>query len=291
MTTINTFIRRNPLLTYFALAFAISWGSVLAAVGPGGIPAAPEQIDTQSPFVYVAMLAGPSIASILLTGLLTGRQGLCELFSRLLKWRVDTRWYAVALLITPLLALATLLALLPTSPVYLPGIFAAEDKGSVLLIGLIMGLVVGTFEEVGWTGFAIPRLKQHYSVLATGLIVGLLWGAWHFILAFWASGSSSGTLYLPYFLPWVLYNVGFLPVYRVLMVWLYDHTESLLLAIFMHTSLTGGLALTLMPLTIAGTPNLIWYFVLTAVLWLIVAVIAKVDGGYLSQQPLQKRAI
>lgn len=145
-----------------------------------------------------------------------------------------------------------------------------------------MGLVVGIFEELGWTGFATPRLRLRYCVLATGLIVGLLWGAWHFILAFWASGSSSRTLSLPHFLPWVLYNIGVLPVYRVLMVWVYDRTGSLLLAILMHASLTGGLALILMPLAISGMSNLIWYLVLTAVLWVVVAVVVKVNGGHLA---------
>jgi membrane protease YdiL (CAAX protease family) len=152
-----------------------------------------------------------------------------------------------------------------------------------------VGLVVGFFEELGWTGFAIPRLRRRYDVLTTGLIVGLLWGAWHFILAFWTSGDSSGALTLPLFLPWVLYNVGLLPVYRVLMVWVYDRTGSLLVAMLMHASLTGGLAMILMPLAISGVPNLIWYLVLTAALWVVVAAVAVANGGKLSRQPLQRR--
>lgn len=118
MAIIKSLIKKHPLLTYFALTFAISWGGVLIAVGPGGIPATPEQVDTQSPFVYLAMLAGPSIAGIVLTGLVSGRAGFRELLSRLFKWRVGARWYAVALLATPLVTMATLFALLPTSPVY-----------------------------------------------------------------------------------------------------------------------------------------------------------------------------
>jgi len=260
-------------MTYYALTFAISWGGMLIVVGPGGIPATPEQTEMLFAIALLAMLAGPSVAGILLTGLIHGRAGFRELVSRLLRWRVGARWYAVALLATPLLAMATLFALLPISPVFLPGIFASDDKTSVLLIGIAVGLVVGIFEELGWTGFAIPRLRRRYGVLTTGLIVGLLWGAWHFILAFWASGDSPGALSMLLFLPWVLYNVGLLPVYRVLMVWVYDRTGSLLVAMLMHASLTGGLAMILMPLAISGVPNLIWYFVLTVVLWIIVAAV------------------
>jgi len=283
MTTIKTFIKRHPVLTYFAVAFGISWGGMLIVVGPGGIPATPEQTDMLFPIVLLAMLAGPSVAGILSTGLVYGRAGFHELLSRLLRWRVGARWYAVALLATPLLAMATLFALLPISQVFLPGIFASDDKASVLLIGIAVGLVVGFFEELGWTGFAIPGLRRRYGILTTGLIVGLLWGAWHFILAFWASGDSSGRISLPLFLPWVLYNLGLLPVYRVLMVWVYNRTGSLLVAMLMHASLTGGLAMILMPLAISGVPNLIWYLVLTAALWLVVAAVAVAKGRQLSR--------
>lgn len=290
MSAVNSLVKRHPLVTYFALAFAISWGGVLIVTGPGGIPATPEQVAAQSPFVYVAMLAGTTVAGILLTGLVSGRAGFRELLSRLAKWRVGNRWYVVALLATPLLALGTLLALSPFSPVFLPGIMAADEKGSVLLTGIVMGLVVGFFEELGWTGYATPRLRLRYGLFATGLIVGLLWGAWHFILAFWASGNSYGELLLSSFMPWLLYNVGVLPVYRLLMVWVYDHTESLLVAMLMHASLTGGLALILMPQALSGLPNLIWYFVLTAALWAFVAAIAITNGGRLSPQRLRGRA-
>ncbi len=112
MTTIKAFITRHPVPTYFALTFAISWGGFLLVIGgPGGFPGTSGQIDPLFPFVVLAMLAGPSVAGILLTGLVDGRAGLREFLSRLLKWRVGARWYAVALLPAPLLATAVLLAL------------------------------------------------------------------------------------------------------------------------------------------------------------------------------------
>src|SRR4030067_33659 len=64
------------------------------------------------------------------------------------------------------------------SPVFLPGIFVSDDKASLLLSGITAGIMVGIFEELGWTGFAIPTLRLRYGVLTTGLIVGFLWGAW-----------------------------------------------------------------------------------------------------------------
>ena len=276
MSTIKTFILKHSVLTYFALALAISWGGLLLVTsGPGGIPGRSEETESLLPLGYLTMLAGPFVAGILMTVLISGRAGFRELLSRLLKWRVGAVWYAVALLAAPLLAMVTLLALLPASPVFLPGIFATDDKASMLLTGLIVGLIVGIFEEVGWTGFAIPRLRQHHSILITGLMVGVVWGVWHLALFLWLSGDSSGSLSLPHFLPSVLFCLGILPVFRVLMVWVYDRTESLLVAILMHASITGGVALILMPLTILGVPNIIWYLVLAAALWIIVAVVQR----------------
>jgi len=95
---ISGFIKGHPVLTYFALVFIISWGGFLLVVGPGGFPGTKEQFGTLLPIVVSAMLAGPSVASILLTGLVDGRAGFRELLSRLFRWRVGACWYAVALL-------------------------------------------------------------------------------------------------------------------------------------------------------------------------------------------------
>jgi hypothetical protein len=66
MKIIKAFIRSHPLLSYYALVFAISWGGVLMVVGPGGIPATnKEQYDTLFPIAILAMVAGPSVAGIL----------------------------------------------------------------------------------------------------------------------------------------------------------------------------------------------------------------------------------
>jgi membrane protease YdiL (CAAX protease family) len=172
------------------------------------------------PFVLLALFAGPSMAGILLTGLLYGRAGFRNLLTRMTRWRVGARWYAVALLTAPLLVTATLLALSLISPEFLPSIFTSDDKVRLLLFGIGWGLVGGgLLEELGWTGFAVPTLlRQRHGVLATGLFVGVLWGLWHFLITFWASGTSSGALSLAGFLPAVLFYVGSLPAYRVLMV-------------------------------------------------------------------------
>ena len=293
MKTIRAFIKSHPVMSYYAMVFLISWGGILLVVGlgPSGIPATKEQVGALMPFMLLALFAGPSVAGLVMTGLVYGREGFRNLLTRMRRWRVGARWYAVALLTAPLLVTATLLALSLTSPEFLPTIFASDDKVTLLLFGIGWGLVGGgLLEELGWTGFAVPTLlRQRHSVLATGLFVGVLWGLWHFLITFWASGTSSGALSLAGFLPAVLFYVGSLPAYRVLMVWVYDRTgESLLLAMLMHASFSASMLIQ-QPLGLALVPGLAWNLVLAAALWVIVGAVALAHGGHLSRQALRRR--
>jgi membrane protease YdiL (CAAX protease family) len=278
MTTIKAFITGHPVPIYFALTFAISWGGFVLVVGPGSFPGTGSQFDTLTPFVASAMLAGPSIAGLLLTGLVSGKAGLRELLSRLLRWRVGAGWYAVAILPAPLLAAAVLFALSLTSP-----IFTTDDKAAVLLSGIAAGLTT-VFEELGWTGFAVPRLRLRYGVLTTGLMVGVLWGAWHLLQGLWTSGTYSGALPLTLFLPLNFFSgVAQLTAYRMLMVWVYDRTGSLLVATLMHASLTASTIFIFTPLA-TGMSSLTYSWVLAAALWVVVAVVALANRGQFSRR-------
>ena len=114
MKTNRAFIERHLPPPYFTLTFALSWGGLLLLIGgPGAILGTSERTD---PYVYLAMLVGPAVAGILPAGLVHGRAGLCDLLTRLTRWRVSARWYAVALLTAPLLVTATSFALSLTLP-------------------------------------------------------------------------------------------------------------------------------------------------------------------------------
>lgn len=280
-----TFIKRYPVLVYFILTFVISWGCMVLVIGPDGFPMTPEQFELVGPLVYVGLLVGPSTAGLLLTGLVDGRAGFRELVARLRTWRVGVGWYAFALLAAPLLATGVLLALSLRSPEFRPALFTSGDTASLVLTGIMTGLVVGFFEELGWTGFAVPRMRMRYGVVATGLMVGLVWGAWHF-LPFWETDTFSGAFPLALLLARLF---AWLPPYRVLMVWVYDHTQSLLMCILMHAGLVFT-TLTLPSMALTGTPLLTWLLVWAAVLWVAVGVVALVSGGQLARQSLPERA-
>jgi membrane protease YdiL (CAAX protease family) len=284
MTNITAFIKRHPLWSYFTLTFAISTSGVLIAVAREGLPLN----VLNSWIVALALFAGPSVAGPLMTGLIYGRAGLREFLSRLLRWRVGARWYAVALLTTPILVIPILFALSLISPVFLPAAFTTDNTVALLLLGLLAGGMGGFLEELGWIGFAVPTVKPRHGVLATGLIVGALWAAWHVPVTVLAAISPSGALSWFILLPPLCFYVAVLPVFRVLMVWVYDRTESLLVGILMHTSLAASTFVILQP-PATGVALITYYLVLAAVLWVVVAAVAASNRGHLLQQPLRRR--
>ena len=230
--------------------------------------------------VMLAWLAGPSIAGLTMTGATDGRAGYRALVSHLLRWRVGAPWYALALLTAPVVYLVVSFSLSRTSPDFAPSIEASSDKAAVLVMGLAYGLLGGGFlEELGWTGFAVPRLRQRHGIVATGLIAGILWGAYHFSVIVWAS-SPSGGLGLAILFAQLF---AWLPAYRVLMVWAYDRTQSLLLVMLMHASLTAGM-LILQPVLVGGIPLMTWLVAWAVAWWAVVAVIALATRGHASSR-------
>jgi membrane protease YdiL (CAAX protease family) len=278
---IKAFIERHPVLAYYALVFAISWGGILILVAPGSIPGDPEDVARLFPLTLVALFAGPSVAGVVMTALVSGRAGLRELLAHLGRWRVGAAWWAAALLTGPVLVAAVLFGLSLYSSDFVPGLLTTDDKLGLLIFGLGWGLVGGgLLEETGWTGFAVPTLRRRYSALTTGLIVGFLWGTWHVLIAVWASRGLAGEASLTGFIGGFLafYFVA-LPAYRVLMVWLYDHTASLSLAMLMHAVFSAS-TIILQPVSAHG--QVTWNLLLGAALWAIVAVVARLKRGELS---------
>jgi membrane protease YdiL (CAAX protease family) len=270
--------------------FAISWGGILLIIGgPGRLPGTSEQIERLMLFALVALFAGPSIAGILMTSLVSGKTGLHQLVSRLLKWRVAAHWYGIALLPAPLLVTAVTLALSPLSRDFIPAIVTTDAKVSLLLFGVGWGLAGGgLLEELGWTGFAVPKLRLRYAAVTTALTVGVLWGVWHFLIALWTGGSLAAGHWTAYVFGVLFFYLGALPAYRVLMVWVYDRTESLLVPMLMHASLSASTLILQPPLT--GAQFVMWNVALAAALWVVVAAVGVATLWHRGRQPLRRRA-
>jgi membrane protease YdiL (CAAX protease family) len=245
-------MRRYPLLSYFALAYAITWGGVLVVVGPSGLRSG-DLAMPRGMLVWIAMLAGPSIAGLVLTAVVAGRDGLRDLRRRLGRWRVPPRWYAT-LLITPLIGSAIVAGLTLVSADFRPWLMVERDK--TLVLGMFVALVVGAgVEELGWTGYATPRLRLRYGSLGAAVLLGSLHGGWHFLADFSGRGDAAPLLYVSRFV--IFWLVGLIAL-RLLMVWVYEHTESLLLGQLIHASYTAPLFLLTPPAASPAQLLLLW---------------------------------
>jgi membrane protease YdiL (CAAX protease family) len=134
-----------------------------------------------------------------------------------------------------------------------------------LLFGV--GLIAGALEEIGWTGFATPRLLARHSALTAGLALGVVWALWHALVDYRYSGGATGSGWIVEFA--FAYVLTLIP-YRILMTALFERTRSGLLGILMHASYTGGL------LAFVGVmpwhQGLVWQGLFAGTLWVLVAV-------------------
>lgn len=268
-------IKEHSVLTYFAMTIVISWGLVISIVGLDGIIGTTQEQDNLLYTVVFTLLAGPIVSSLTLIGLLNGRTGYKEFLKRLTTLKIAFQWYIIALLTAPLIGFVTLFLLVPLSEIYLPAIITSNDKVSLVLTGLMIGLSAGIFEEIGWTGFATPELRKKHNVFTTGLLIGIVWGIWHYITALWGSGNELGEFTLTLFLPMMTFYVIVLPAFRMIMVWVYDKTNSLFIAILMHGSLTGNVIYVLLSseLSADGMALTFWYIIFASSLWFIVGML------------------
>ena len=250
-------IQRLPLVSYFFLAFAISWLGSLAAGGPKFF-SGQELTLADAGLMFLPMIAGPSIAGILMTAVVDGRAGLKALFGRMRYWRVEGRWYAAAILIPPVFILITLgILTLLVSPDFSP-VFVA--------LGLIVGVMAGFFEEIGWMGFAYPRMTKKRSALKAAIILGVLHALWHIVADYIGASSLRGEYWLAHFIAMM---VASMTAMRVLIVWVYENTQSLLLSQIMHASSTGFLGV-LVSTPISPAYSTLFYVAYAILLWVFV---------------------
>ena len=276
---IKALIKRHPVASYFILAYTITWVGCFLVAGPKFLQG--EIIEMTDIFLmWMAMLAGPSIAGITLTRIVDGRSGLQDLLSRMRLWRVGVHWYAAALLIPPVLIVFVLLTLsILVSSDYVPGFFA---------MAIFAGLITGYLEEIGWTGYALPKMQLKHTALAAAIGIGLLHGTWHLMAGYLGSVQNLGTYFLPNFV--AMWIVGMMAI-RVLQVWVYNNTNgSVLLIQLMHASSSGFLMI-FTPSSSSPANETFWFVVYAVVLWVVVAIIVMIYGKNLKKSDVNPTSL
>lgn len=217
-------LARNPLVSFFLLAFLLSWIAVLPLLLSPGLPV--------EPFQALGAFAGPTLAAVIVLAASEGRASLRPFFARYVQWRAGIIWWLIVLF--GVLVALTLVATLVVGAQVLSAFFA--NIGPVLvtyLITLIVGVILGPlWEEPGWRGFALPRLQERHGPLFGTLILGVLWAFWH-APGYWGGWLTASPLSL---------LVGTI-AFSIVMTWVYNNTGgSILLMILFHSSSNAALA-------------------------------------------------
>jgi membrane protease YdiL (CAAX protease family) len=278
----KSFVKQHPVASFFVLAYAISWVLWVPAVLYIKFVLPSDQVPGWLMLPNLVGSWGPFFAALAMTGILEGKPGVKKLLSSLLVWRVGFQWYLVVFLLPLVILFAAL------------GIYALQggtvgrfDPGQwyMVLLAPLFALLFGPMgEELGWRGYALPRLQRNYSALLSSIIVGVLWAFWH-TPAYWAPAGTaiSGQPVTPLAVGWYLiFTIGI----AILHTWIYNNTkESVLLAVLFHAMYTSGPVFPLFPEISMTAVNQTVKWAILPVWVTAVLVIAWFGAARLSHQP------
>jgi membrane protease YdiL (CAAX protease family) len=176
----------------------------------------------------LATAAGSALASISVTAITSGKAGLRLLLRRCVQWRVSIGWYLIAIFGSiPIWAVEFGVLYGVNMPIAL--LLKWTLIFTVLFPQAVISIVTASFaEELGWRGFALPRLQQRYGPVLGTLILGTLHGLWH-LPAFFT--GLLGPFSFPYYISFLFVAIAATFFYT----WIFNHTKgSVLIATLTH---------------------------------------------------------
>ena len=272
--SIPEWMRMNPTSAFFLLTFVLAWMIWL----PIGY-LAPK-------YFLLAIIPGawaPTIVSVLLTWLTDGKSGVRQFLSRVIRWRVSFQWYLVVLFGIAVIAFAAQglnIWLFDGEPVKLNLPAGIPENG--LLIALPIVFFVNIFfggplaEDIGWRGYALPKLREKMNAFTASLLIGIVWVLWH-LPFFWIPEGKIAVGGIP-----LLWFALLTTAWSVLFAWVYVNTESILMPVLFHAAVNT----TLGTLGILGQANgsLTPVILNTVLTWLLVGVIVFFTGRDLKKK-------
>ena len=237
--TIKQIIIQHPLFFFFLISYVGSWIILIPyLLSLWGI------LQGDYSILYIIKpFTGPTLAAIIMTRLTEGKEGLHHLRERLKQRHAGRQWYLLILLGVPLLLLLGVIVQ--------PGNLASfRGLTPALLVSYPLNFFVVFFgvalpEEIGWRGYALPRMQPRYGPLKATLLLGILWSFWHllfFLTPAHGGGPDVGfTSFLTDFLIFTVMVVAF----SIIFTWVFNHTGgSIFIANLLHASI--------------DTPQLVW---------------------------------
>ena len=239
----SAIIKRAQLPLFFLLCLIISW-IVWIPQALTKLNSTETHATGGSPLNILAVWA-PAISAILLSRLVEGKSGPQMLLQSLRHWHVNNRWYLFAILYPATIwLLARAIDHLFGRPFeFMPPILSyfPVDQSCMVVVALVFAFPNALGEEIGWRGFALPRLQAKYNALTASVLLGLFWAVWH--IPMWIANDRTGFDLLRSMLTIIAYTIIF--------TWVYNSTSgSLLLSWLFHASITITQYILQTPLTL-----------------------------------------
>jgi membrane protease YdiL (CAAX protease family) len=221
----------STLLKFLALTFAATWTCFLSAVAIShGSASTDPRLAVIRGLVFVGTFA-PALVALVLTTRAAALSGTKALLRRLFQWRVGARWYLFAGSYMAAIKLTVALVHQVTTGSW-PS-FGDEPLG-IIMAAIIISTPFQSGEEIGWRGYALPRLAERFGFARASIALGLIWAIWHLPLFFLAIPGNDE--YGQSFPVWALGVTAL----SVASAWLYTHSKgSLLLTMLMHSAVNN----------------------------------------------------
>ena len=228
------------LLKFFSLSYAITWTCWAAA---GSISRVRASAAALAQALFLLGTFAPGLIALALTGLAAGRAATRALLGRILQWQVGARWYVFAVgYIAAIKLSVALLHRIVTG--------AWPRFGDVPWYAMAGAIVISTWaqagEEIGWRGYALPRLADRFGLGPASVVLGIIWATWHLPLFFIPGADTLGQSFPLYLLQVTALSVA--------TAWLYWRTGgSLLLVMLLHAAVNN--TKDIVPSAVPGATN------------------------------------
>jgi len=230
-TNLSNWIKRYQILLFFILTLVLSWVIWI----PAAIVKLQGETSILAPEGFIGGIARwmPGLVAIILSFLVFGKIGVSKLFQAVKIWRVALFWYIFALFFQIFIFYLgkTLDALLGNSYEVVSPLNSVYGSQAALMAPIVILFAVpGAFaEELGWRGYALPKLQNKLNALLSSIVIAIFWGAWHIPLLIYFGDLGTND-----FAGFLLAVADFIPV-AIIYTWIYNNTKgSLLLVTLFH---------------------------------------------------------
>jgi membrane protease YdiL (CAAX protease family) len=282
--TLRRWMREHPLFSFFFIAYAFSWITLTPFVLSEWDVLKVANITIRT-LIFALHTFGPAMAAYIMIHVTEGNEGWLQLRRRIRQVRVGWKWYVFVLLGIPAVMLLGILVLPGSAQSFhgLPKYFLVRYPFLFILI-FFGGGPLG--EEIGWRGFALPRMQSRFGSLPATLLLGVLWTFWHladFLTTAQKGGPGTDLFAFTHHLPVFLLQVMAL---AIIFSWVFNLTKgSLFIAILLHASYDtfGSSVQPLFPVPIVTSTDLP-FAIGMAVLALLILILTRGQLGYKANQ-------